>query len=60
MLLFLVTPSLVVAVEPCMEWIPILKKSIPSYFCVFGFSDDDIDIKDLVICLQNNFKGILF
>ena len=26
MLLFLVAPCLVVAVQPCMEWIPILKK----------------------------------
>ena len=28
MFLFLVTPCLVVAVQPCMEWIPILKKII--------------------------------
>ena len=30
-LLFLLTPCLVVAIQPCMEWIPILKKS--SLFC---------------------------
>ena len=37
MLLFLVTPCPVVAVQPCMEWIPIRKKAFPtlSNFSVF-------------------------
>ena len=37
MLLFLVTPCLVVAVQPCMEWISILKKSAGVWDTDIGF-----------------------
>ena len=40
MLLFLVTPSLIVAVQPCMEWIPVLKNK---------------EIKTLWTCYLGNF-----
>ena len=51
MLLFLVTPFLVVAVQPYMEWIPILKKVLNFSITSKTLSNKDIanmeDVKDL-------------
>ena len=51
MLLFLVTPCLVLAVQPCMEWIPIKKKRLSSKV------ESHKDFLSHYIAEKNNSKG---
>ena len=47
-ILFLVTPCLVVAVRPCMEWIPILKKALTAFTVLWNCLKDYLCYKTIL------------